>query len=292
MSAAFRRATLVALVSLAALTLAGCSAGGFGGSKEEAVQRTVIKKYVAIGDGFAAAPFVGTVDDARGCLRSKDNYPAQVAARLGATLVDVTCTGADTTTVLDGGKAPTGKGKLPAQVDAVTADTDLVTITIGVMDDQLLYRGFYVCMGFPCAENTIPATKLGTEVAQSADRVSDVVDAVQKRAPDAMIVLVGYPQITPRDKSCDRLLPLDKLQLAGVNAIYDSMNGNMQDAAGASASTYVEISKLTADHQVCAPQPWIRGTKAPEGPRSVLHPLAPEQKVTADAVVAAVQRDR
>ncbi len=291
MTRLIRRGLAAALTLLVVPAVAGCSAGGFGSSHPEASEHT-IKRYVAIGDGYAAAPFIGTVDKARGCLRSASNYPAQVAEKLGAELIDVTCTGADTTAVLDGQKAPTGKGRLPAQLDAVTADTDLVTITVGAMDDDLLYRGFYVCMGFPCAENTIPATKLGTEVAQSGDRVDDIVRKVQSLAPRAQVVLVSYPQISPREQTCSKLPPMDELQLVGVNAMFDSLNGNMQDAAGATAADYINLATVSADHDVCATVPWVRGIRPPEGPKAVLHPLAAEQKAAADAVIAVVQRQR
>src|SRR5689334_6315092 len=89
--------------------------------------------YVALGDSYAAIASLLTVHGTPGCFRSADNYPSNVARELGvATFTDVTCSSA-TTGHLTAPQA-TGLGTNPPQFDALTADTDLVSLTIGGND--------------------------------------------------------------------------------------------------------------------------------------------------------------
>ena len=113
-------------------------------------------RYVALGDSYVAAPLVPITDVANGCFRSSNNYPAIVAKKLGAKLDDRSCGGATTAHILS------PWAELAPQVDAVTADTRLVTITIGgndvnfagVMTDCVLY-GTSTCVSeVNTAENT------------------------------------------------------------------------------------------------------------------------------------------
>ena len=92
------------------------------------------KKYVALGDSYTSAPLVPLPDLlSLGCLRSINNYPKQLAAQLQVTaFADVSCGGADTTNMTQPQSTPLGT--FPPQFDALTADTDLVTVGIGGND--------------------------------------------------------------------------------------------------------------------------------------------------------------
>src|SRR5580693_568311 len=87
-------------------------------------------RYVAMGSSFAAGPGLKprAPGSPRRAGRSAVNYAHLVADRLGLELTDVTYSGATTQDILAG--AP---GK-PPQLDAVTADTRLVTLTAGGND--------------------------------------------------------------------------------------------------------------------------------------------------------------
>lgn len=283
-----RPAALLSMLAIG-LVLSGCGAGGFHGSHEGPPTANPLETYVALGDGFTAAPFLGKTPRARGCLRSARNYPAQVAENLGVELTDVSCVGASTDAVLNASKAPNGKGRLPAQIDAVTEDTDLVTIGIGLSDQRLIYRSFFVCMSLPCAENTIPGKSLADDAAAVEDAVDRIVREVQQRAPGAYIVLVGYPEIIPPDHGCRRLPPVDELQLAGATALFDTVTGAMRNTAFATGARFADLSDATAGHHVCSTEPWVRGIDPPEGAAGALMPLAPEQRAAAKAVLAAVE---
>ncbi|HMC94522.1 MAG TPA: GDSL-type esterase/lipase family protein, partial [Polyangia bacterium] len=91
-------------------------------------------RYVAMGSSYAAGPGITRPadDPPDRCGRSADNYAHQLARRRGLDLADVSCGGAVTASIL----APWNGH--PAQIDAVTPATSLVTVTIGGNDVGLI----------------------------------------------------------------------------------------------------------------------------------------------------------
>src|SRR5947209_18573953 len=91
-------------------------------------------RYVAMGSSFAAGPGIGKPADETpdGCRRSADNYAHQLARRRGLALTDVSCGGATTASILGPWNGH------PAQIEAVTPETRLVTVTIGGNDVGLI----------------------------------------------------------------------------------------------------------------------------------------------------------
>ena len=87
-------------------------------------------KYVNMGSSFAAGPSIMPSADnpTTRCGRSAQNYAHQVARRHGLALVDVSCGGSTTEHLLGPWK------ELAPQLDAVDADTQLVTMTTGGND--------------------------------------------------------------------------------------------------------------------------------------------------------------
>jgi hypothetical protein len=123
-------------------------------------------RYVALGDSYTAAPLRPKPERIRGCLRGKHNYPRLVAEALEDTeLVDVSCSGASTDSMF-GKQAFDGvDDSRPPQLDAVTPDTDLVTVSIGANDFGLFSSMILVCLrvgkvdpdGAPCRRQAGPA---------------------------------------------------------------------------------------------------------------------------------------
>lgn len=273
------------LVALAA-TAAGCGSRGLGvgnGTATEPVHP--ITKYVALGDAFSAAPYVGTTDPAGGCLRSSGGFPALVAAHLKIKVTDVSCTGATTDAVLHASDAPGGHGRLPAQLDALTSDTDLVTLSIGIQDSDLLTRAFDICMQLPCGPKQIPAVTIGPEAAAAGQAITAVVRAIQDKAPSAYIVVVGYPKLIPDENPCDLLPSLRPADYQGVTYLFGQVNSYAQSAARQTGSWYADLAPATSSHDVCSAEPWVRSPKALHGRTTALMPLAPAQQAAADAVI-------
>jgi len=84
--------------------------------------------WVGLGDSYAAGPLIPNQSlSPLGCLRSDHNFAHLAAA--GHTLADVSCSGADTGDMT--APQPTDAGTNPPQLDALSADTRVVSLQIG-----------------------------------------------------------------------------------------------------------------------------------------------------------------
>lgn len=290
MTAPRPRATglLLAAALLGALLLSACGAGGFG-NKEPTTLAPKITSYVALGDGFTAAPYLGkpTTDD--GCLRSPDNYPQQVAAGLGITdVTDVSCTGATTKAISDKFKPAGARTSVAAQLDAVTKDTDLVTIGIGIEDKDLLHSLFHLCVTPSCGTD-VPAGTVAEGLPEISQAIAEAVRAVVARAPDAYVVVVGYPEVMPLDQDCKAVPKMDDTQFFYANKGWDQFNTGVGSAARQAGAAYVDVRRLTGAHAPCADEPWVNGGTDVKGKAFAFHPKKAEQAVVAEAVLAQVR---
>lgn len=244
-----------------------------------------IGRYVAIGDSYTSAPGIGGAQSQDGCLRSDRNYPHLLAAALDVgRLVDVSCGGASTADVRRSQLAG-----VPPQLDAVTADTDLVTIGLGGNDLQLFGNLLRACVrpnattatGSPCADT------LGSRVPRALARIRrnlvGVVDAVRAKAPGARIMLVGYPQLIPAGGSC-RDLPFAPGDYPFAREVNQSMTEAVRQAAEATGATYIDVWQASAGHDICADQPWVNGFSGPGA--APFHPFAAEQRAVARLIAA------
>lgn len=284
MTGPVRRAVGPLLVVTLVGLLAGCG-GGFSSAPATPAD-TRITSYVALGDGFTAAPYAGKTVGDDGCLRSDANYPTLLAKRLHIDdVTDVSCTGA-TTGAISGKAKPAGaKDSVKPQLDAVTKDTDLVTIGMGIEDRDLLHDMFNVCTSMPCGNKAMPQTILAN-VNSMSDTLTATVRAIQDRAPDATIVLVGYPTITPQSGDCDAMPKLEQLGLDAANLVLQSVNHAIRDTARSTGSSFLDVATISAGHELCSGDPWVSGKKSEKGTSVAYHPLAPEQRAIADGLTA------
>jgi lysophospholipase L1-like esterase len=244
-------------------------------------------RYVAIGDSYTAAPGVPGTTSNDGCLRSSGNYPHLLAAALPVgRLVDVSCGGADTTDV----RRPQLRGVRP-QLDAVTRETDLVTIGLGGNDAQLFGRLLAACLrrdpaataGSPCADTLGPSVQPALHRIEA--NLTDIVNAVRGRAPRAKVVLVGYPQIVPASGRCEEV-PFAPDDYAFARQVNRGLTEAVERAAAATRSTYVDLWAASEGHDICSADPWINGLSGPGA--APFHPFAAEQAEVARLVAAAL----
>ncbi|MDN4172561.1 SGNH/GDSL hydrolase family protein [Nocardioides sp. SOB77] len=229
--------------------------------------------YVALGDSYSAGPLVPLIRlDPLGCIRSTSNYPAYLARHLGAaSYTDVTCSGAETADLVDRRQETIIPGPAPApQVDVLTDATDLVTIGIGGNDHELFGSMIEVCGavaeldpdGAPCKRHFTNARGVDTKL-RDADRirgdVAGVIRAVERRAPNAAVVVVGYPRLLPQQGSC-QAVGFAKGDYAWGNKVERHLNRSLRLAAEAADATYVDLYPASRGHDACAgSQAWING---------------------------------
>lgn len=253
------------------------------------------ERYVALGDSFTAAPLASETDVSDGCGRSVDNYPALVASALGgAELADVSCSGAETTSLI--GAQQTPRGVVPPQFDAVTPETDLVTIGIGGNDFEIFSRLIQQCSslraedpeGAPCRD---AATKGGTDqlladVEKLGPRLESVVAGLKDRAPDAKIVVVGYPSSIPDSGTCPALLPLAEGDYAYAASVNEQLAQTQKKAAERAGVTYIDTFAASKGHDICSEDPWVNGMVTSERTALAYHPLQAEQEALAALILA------
>jgi len=275
---------------------AGCSAKG----SQTATPLAKDATYVALGDSYAAAPGIGPAFGQDGCFRTLKNYPHLVAKATGMKLADVSCSGANTKAVVGRQQTLTGKS-VDAQVDALGPATEVVTIGIGGNDLGFYQEMTNVCVrlastnrsGTPCADadSSHPQDQtLTSRLVQLQLRDVAVIRAIQDHAPNARVIVVGYPQIVPERTPCAEY-PVAAGDLPYARRIVEGLNQALSSAAASTGVTYVDVYVATSGHDICSADPWIAGLRATRGASVPWHPYAAEQQAVADAVEAALKKD-
>lgn len=234
-------------------------------------------KYVAMGSSFAAGPGIppSADDPPDRCTRSQNNYAHQLARRHGLKLVDVSCSGATTAHILG------PWNELKPQLDAVDADTRLVTVTIGGNDVRLTSGlGAGACRtsgGANCPD--LPALPTEAEWSGLETRLTQIAAEAHRRAPNARLVFVDYTTVLPPKGTCPALsLTADQAESSRrINARVVEITAKVARTTG---SGLVQASAVTAGHDACAAEPWANGYPPAKG--AAFHP-----RVEAHAAIAA-----
>jgi lysophospholipase L1-like esterase len=245
-------------------------------------------KYVAMGSSFAAGPGIPTyVDDPPApCARSTMNYAHQLAKRLGLDLVDVGCSGGTTRHLLG------PRDAIPPQLDALRADTKLVTITIGGNDVSYLGRlSAASCVGLAAETggaakcNPIPPVPSEEDYAGLKLRMDQIAAEVRKRSPSARLVFVDYLTILPAGKLC-KGAPLSEAEAVKARELARRLADITAKTAKDAKAGLIRASDLSASHDACAAVPWMNGFSRPDAPVSgtAYHPNKAGMTAVADAL--------
>ncbi|KJS55799.1 hypothetical protein VM98_11085 [Streptomyces rubellomurinus subsp. indigoferus] len=271
------------------------------------------KHYVALGDSYAAG--AGVPGQSAGlCLRSDRNYGHLVAAALGANAyTDVTCAAAKVSAMTQPQYDAFLKVNDP-QLNAVTADTDLVTLGIGGNNlgtsDLGVGDVIATCvagavvnpLGTPCQDVynnghwdwsswswQYGEDKLADRIEAARPQVADTLQRIHAKAPNAKVLLVGYPSVLPADgSSCVLRQPLAPRDVPYLHRTLEALNSMLADTAAANGAVYVDTQTPTAGHDACSDDRWVEGA-LPGSPAVPFHPNATGEKVMADAVLAALR---
>lgn len=270
-----------------ATALVVVAASGCGGAEASHVD-----SYVALGDSFTSAPGVPVTDMTTGCQRSDHNYPALLAEALDTRYVDVSCGGAATTAVE--GPQETTAGLKPPQIEAVQKGTDLVTIGIGINDFALYTTLVFECthlaasdpLGSPCraAMATSDGDRLEQAVDEIGSRVQAVLSSIRERAPEARVVLVGYPQLVPERGTCAEL-PLADGDYPYVRELGARLSRALEAAAAEESADYLDLVAASRGHDICAgDDAWVAGSQDVAGRAVLYHPFPEEQAAVAELI--------
>ncbi|GAB2544691.1 SGNH/GDSL hydrolase family protein [Nocardia heshunensis] len=258
-------------------------------------------KYVALGDSYAAGVGISNILD-KTCSRSDRNYAHLFAAARGYSLTDVTCGGATTDSVTS------------TQLSAVTSDTNLVTLGVGGNDIGFtdIVRSCVEAgtLGTGSGTGSAVLQNLGTgstsgsaelllgcknkydasmpgRLSDASAKVAKLVSDIKSRAPQARVVLVGYPHILPDNAALcagrQPVLPADvdwarDTVIGGLNTMLKSQTG----------TEYFSTYEIYNGHDVCEaiPDRWVNGTSVDNGEGAQFHPNQYGHAATAQKMAA------
>lgn len=298
----YRRVAATALAALAALfTLLGAASTATAQVTAQqtdtlAQTRNGVARYVALGDSFAAGPFIPEQrTDPIGCARSTRNYPALVAKRLHVTeFTDVSCSAATTADMTAAQQVPLGSN--PPQFDALRADTDLVTVSIGGNDmgfsDIVITCGLISStdpMGDPCRRqaNSGGSDRYAERITVVAPLVAGVLREIRDRSPAATVVLVGYLRLLPPSAGCWPVVPVARGDVPYLDGLQRQLTTMLAEQASTNGALFVDSYTASAGHDICqAPSvKWVEGILLTR-PAFPMHPNANGMRAVADRTLS------
>ncbi|UFS60796.1 SGNH/GDSL hydrolase family protein [Subtercola endophyticus] len=314
MGRAKRWGIVVSAVAVAGLIVvpAAAASASTAAAVDPAALPTAGLNYVALGDSYSSGLGVDPQTDqpAAGCGQSSNNYPHQLAAALDLNLTDVTCAGATANnittqnqTVTDG----TRTTSVPPQITALSASTDIVTLTVGgnnlkftqvagacaaatAAGPLLLEPAQNNCKSFLGPQITASFADIQTALAQT-------YEAVKASAPNAKIFVLGYPTIAPAFGASNCFSPITQLNsfpftdadVVGddttpptpfLHTIETNLAALVKSLSTASGFTYVPTFEDSTGHSACDSTPYVNGvdvsfaTGSPVIDEKSLHPNA------------------
>ena len=242
----------------------------------------------ALGDSYSSGEANPPFDpSAPGCDRSEQAWPLLAAAQLGRKGVNLACSGAKTADVVNEYQGQ------PAQVDALAAlrpRPGLVTITIGGND-----AGFATVLGAcvltDCVKAGVVAAADATILTTLPERLVSTYRAVEKAAPKARLVVVGYPRLFPARQGAvvGAACPwLSNRERRALNDSADLLNLVIRLSAYRAGARYVDVSRTLAGHELCTADSWVFPIGVGAVPAYWAHPTAEGQQAIADRVAAAL----
>ncbi len=214
---------------------------------------------VSLGDSYASGVGTRSYDTASGsCYRSPYAYPVIAAARLGLDLAFAACSGARTSTVLN------------SQLDGLAITTDYVTVTVGGND-----VGF-VDVITSCAppwwasdcHGAIDEAEHEIRTVLPA-RLDRLYAAIRAAAPNASVVVVGYPRLF-MGEDCNAGTWFSPSEQRRLNAAADLLAQTTAARASVAGFTYVDPRAAFTGHAVCDEVEWVNGLSHPV--RESYHP--------------------
>jgi lysophospholipase L1-like esterase len=249
--------------------------------------------YVALGDSYAAAPLVLPIDtsDLR-CSRSLADYPHAAAKALGAKLTDVSCSGA----TVDDFNTSQFPGTKP-QYDALNRDTDIVSVTIGGNDSEMVQSALGCLnllpkpVGSSCAARY---TKDGTDLLKTridawAPAFGAALDRIGEQAPKAKVFVVGYGNYI-RPGGCYPTQPIWDVDADYIQGKVNYLSTTLKTVAQKHGATFVDTYSIGVGHDTCAaPADRYMEGLMPTHAALPLHPNAAGSHVIGQSLAEAVR---
>jgi lysophospholipase L1-like esterase len=224
-------------------------------------QGSFAPEYVALGDSYAAG--VGTVGSSGQCGRSPAAYPSLYTEQTHlANAHFEACSGASTADVVEN------------QLGDLTPATSLVSITVGGTDvgfsdvmTTCVLSGDDACVSRVHEAEGVVHGPLG-------ENLSSMFQAIHANAPNAQVVVLGYPHVVEDSGPCS----LSVTKRKALNEGADQLADVMQDRTAQAGARFIDARPAFAGHGYCAEDAWINGVVFPNVSGS-FHPNAAGQRL-------------
>lgn len=217
--------------------------------------------YVALGDSYSSGTGTRTyLNDGTTCQRSVYAYPSLILASKGLTLNFRACSGAKVADVTN------------TQLSALSPATTQVSISVGGND-----AGFASVLTECAKPGWMSNCNGAIDGAQSIistlpARLSTLYAAIRAKAPNAKVVVVGYPRIF-QGEDCNALTWFSPAEETRLNQTADLLNSKISAQASAKGFTFANPTSRFLGHAVCDPVEWLNGLSNPVG--ESYHPNVP-----------------
>jgi lysophospholipase L1-like esterase len=255
-------------------------------------------RYVALGSSFAAGPGLRprAAHSPLRSGRSDSNYAHRLAALRGLDLVDVTYSGATVKGILEA-DGPRHRW----QLNAVTPDTALVTVTAGGND--VGYLPGLTLSSLPAPLRMLPRTRRRTSalldplaiegrLAALEGDFATLVRRIRRRAPQAEIVLIDYLTILPplAEVPDREMLPLPADVASWGRDIAARLTAITRAVARAEGATFIAASEHSHAHHAWADDPWTRRFHLGLRGGAPFHPTLAGMRAVADLLSETLDR--
>jgi hypothetical protein len=200
--------------------------------------------YVALGDSYSSGVGSGSYISSSGdCKRSTKAYPYLWAAAHSPSTFDFTaCSGARTGDVLSG------------QLGPLSAATGLVSISIGgndagfsdVMTTCVLQSDSSCLSRIDTARAYVSSTLPG--------QLDSVYSAISAKAPNAHVVVIGYPRFYKLGTSC---IGLSETKRKAINDAADLLDTAIAKAAADHGFSFGDVRATFTGHEICSGSSWL-----------------------------------
>ncbi|MDQ0747387.1 hypothetical protein QF034_001618 [Streptomyces africanus] len=255
-----RRSRLVVFVS-SLLLAAGTALTGAATAQASSLAAT--GGYAALGDSYSSGVGAGSYISSSGdCKRSTKAYPYLWAAAHSPSTFDFTaCSGARTGDVLSG------------QLGPLSSATALVSLSVGGND-----AGFADVMT-TCVTQSDSACVSRINTARAyvdstlPGKLDSVYSAIRSKAPNAHVVVLGYPRFYQLGTTC---LGLSETKRKAINDASDHLNTAIAKRAANHGFTFGDVRGTFTGHEICSGDSWLHSVNWLNIGESY-HPKAPGQ---------------
>jgi hypothetical protein len=219
-----------------------------GATAAQASQQAAGTGYVALGDSYSSGVGTGSYISSSGdCKRSTKAYPYLWAAAHAPSTFDFTaCSGARTGDVLSG------------QLGPLSASTGLVSISIGGNDagfsdvmTTCVLQSDSACLGrINTAKAYVDSTLPG--------QLNNVYSAISAKAPNAHVVVLGYPRFYKLGTTC---VGLSETKRKAINGAADYLDTATAKAAADHGFTFGDVRTTFTGHEICSGSSWLHSVE-------------------------------